>query len=334
MTACRIDRRELITATGAAIALSWIPSTHGLAQIAAEPSTRMDPTPMTNAATYHFAIGDIDATVVSDGQIAFPAYPTYAPDQTESEIHHAMRSHGLTPPDYVLDANALVLRTAERTVLIDTGWGPFAPGVGRTADNLRRIGVDPSAIDIIVLSHIHPDHVGGLRTAEGELVYPHAQVFVPEADLSQWRDVPDFGAMTVDENFRPVFVSAARSVLTLGDRLEPARDGMEVAPGVALVEAPGHTRGHSVVRVTSGDASFLYAADAFHDPAFDLAHPGWRTAFDYDPSEAATSRRRLLDEAAAESSVMMAYHMPFPSIGQVERSDSGYRWHGARWDLG
>ena len=110
--------------------------------------------------------------------------------------------------------------------------------------------------------------------------------------------------------------------------------GAEVAPGLTLVPAPGHTRGHSALRVTSGAASLLCAADAFHDPAFDVAHPAWRTAFDWDPAQAEASRRALLEEAAVERELVFAYHMPFPGLGHVERAGEGYAWTPVRTNLG
>ena len=319
-----INRRTLLGAAGAgAISLP----------LQAQQEVSMTEEPASNSPVYRFAIGDIEATVLSDGQIAFPAYPTYAPDPTQAEVHASMQRHGVRPPNYVLDANGLLLRTGSRTILIDTGWGAFAPGVGRMAESLRLAGITPGDVDTVILSHIHPDHVGGLRHEDGSLVYTNAKVIVPEADLAQWRDTPDFGAMTVDEGFQAVFVGSAQSVFDLDDRLERVGDGFEAAPGVTLVAARGHTAGHSVVRITSGEATFLYAADAFHDPAFDIANPSWRTAFDYAPAEAEGARRRILDEAATEGSTIMAYHTPFPGFGYVERVSDGYAWRGGRWNV-
>lgn len=327
-----ISRRTMIAASATAAATVAIRPTFVLAETSS--TTNMETAPsVANAAYYHFGIGDIEATIVSDGQIAFPAHPTYAPDTSEDDVHASMRAYGLIPPEYVLDANGLVLRRGDRTILIDTGWGAFAPGVGRMAETLRAAGIEPSDIDTVVLSHIHPDHVGGLRDAAGELAYPNAQVVLPEADLEQWQEDPDFGAMAVDEGFQAVFIGAAQSVLGLGERLEPVRDGHEVASGIALVAAAGHTKGHSVVRISSGDETFLYAADTFHDPAFDMANPAWRTAFDYDPAAAEVVRRRILDEAASESTTIMGYHMPFPGFGQVNRVGDGYVWRPSRWDV-
>ena len=184
-----------------------------------------------------------------------------------------MRQHFLEPPGYRLDANALLIETAGRTVLVDAGWGAFAPEVGRLPANLRAAGIDLASVDMVVLMHIHPNHVGGLRDAEGAPIYPNAEVVVAEAELAQWRRGPDFGAMAVDEGFWPVFAAAAEGVLALGDRLRPVGPARGVRPRPGAGPGPrSHARALGAP-LTSGGASLLCAADAFHDPAFDVAHP-------------------------------------------------------------
>lgn len=325
-----IDRRAMIVGTGAS-AMAGL----GM-QSAAGRTLQSEKTASAhrNASIYQFQIGgDIKATVISDGQIAFPAYPAYAPGQTEGEVHASMRANGLEPPNYLLDANSLLLDTGTRKILIDTGWGPFAPEVGHLANNLRLAGIRPNDIDTIVLSHIHPDHVGGLRDANGQIQFPNAEVIVSEQELPQWENGAGFGEMMVDEAFKPVFRSAAQSVASLGDRLLVAQDSYEIASGITFLLAPGHTRGHSLVRVSSGSDTFLYAADAFHDQAFDVSNPSWRTAYDYNASLAEQSRRSILEEAASESETIMAYHLPFPGLGTVLRDRQGYRFLPSRWAL-
>lgn len=286
-----------------------------------------------NAATYAFSVGAIRATVVSDGQIAFPAWPSYAPDVEASVVAAAMRKRRLTPPDYRLDANALLLEIDGARILVDTGWGAFAPPVGALTANLRGIGVEPDAIDLVILSHIHPDHAGGLRTAAGEKAFANADIIVSVAELEQWRAPMDLGAMSIDDSFKPVFAEAAKAVFDRGARLIGVAPGEEIAPGLSLFTLPGHTAGHCGVRITSGDQELLYAADCFHEQAFDLDHPDWRTVFDYDPGQAAQTRRALLDRAAAEGALLMAFHMPFPGVGHVDAASEGYLWRPTPWVL-
>ena len=287
-----------------------------------------------NSAVYHFAVGEIRATVLSDGQMTFPAWPAYAPDVERAVVEAAMRRRHLAPPDYRLDANVLLLEIDGRRVLVDTGWGAFAPPVGRLSSALAAIGVAPEEIDLVLLSHIHPDHVGGLRDEAGEQRFARADIVVGAREAAQWRDGPDFGAMTIDESFRPVFAEAARLVLERGSRLRLAGEGEEVLPGLSLIALPGHTRGHCGVRIRSGADELIYAADCFHEQAFDLDHPHWRTAFDHDPGRAAETRIGLLERAAADGTALMAFHMPFPGLGRIERAAERFLWQPAPWILG
>lgn len=286
-----------------------------------------------NATAYHFLIGDIQAAVVSDGQIGFPAWPTYAPDAEQRAVHEAMRRRFLEPPIYRLDSNALFLKVGAKRILIDTGWGSFDPAVGHVPSRLIEIGIDSDSIDMVILSHLHPDHVGGLIDAEGGLLYPNADVVVAAQELKQWRDGPDFGSMMIDDRFKVMFAKAARIVTSLGPRLYPMGYDEEIYAGLSLIALPGHTVGHAGIRITSGNSELIYAADAFHDQAFDLDHPGWRTFFDYDPGQAERSRRTLLDRAVADQTLLMGYHMPFPALGKIGLEQNRYVWSPERWNV-
>ena len=320
----RITRRQLGWTSLALTATAASPA------VASTASPGMAP----NAGTYTLRVGDIRVTVISDGQIDFPAWPTYAPDATEAEVSTAMRRRFLEPPAYRLDANALLVETGNRWVLIDTGWGAFAPQVGRLSERLQALGVAPSDIDLVFISHIHPDHVGGLMTPDGTPTYPAAEIVLTEPEFDQWRGELDFGAMRIEESFRPLFAEAGARMSRLSDRMRLVADGGEIAAGLTAVSLPGHTRGHCGLEIASGSDALLYVADAFHDQAFDLDHPGWATVFDYDPARAAATRRRVLDRAAADRAMLMAYHMPFPGIGHVAASGEQYIWTQSRWAVG
>lgn len=206
-----------------------------------------------NASVYHFSIGDVRTSAICDGQVEFPAWPTYAPDVEREPVYAQMRKRYLSPPNSLLDANALVLEVGTACILVDTGLGSFRPEVGALTGTMHSIGLDPVEIDIVVLSHVHPDHVGGLKSKSGELNFPNAPFLVFRSELEQWRDAPDFGAMTLHDSFKPVFVNASRAVFDLGRRLTAIDVGAGFAPGISLFALPGHTTGYCGVRITSQD---------------------------------------------------------------------------------
>lgn len=289
-----------------------------------------------NTAIYRFKIGEFDAVSVSDGQVAFPAYPTYAPNATKEAVEQSLRENFMPVDLYTLNINALFVHTSRNKVLFDTGAGQeLGARLGRLATNLKIAGVEAEQIDTVVISHGHPDHIGGLVTGDGLLQFPNAQHFIAEAEWNFWTaEQLNFGGMQIDNDFKQVFVSAARTHLRpLTKSVTLFGPGRELVPGIHAIAAPGHTPGHCAILVSSGNAQLLNAADTFHNQAFDLDHPDWATAFDLDPAQAHATRLRLLDQASADRTLLMAYHMPFPGLGHVRIKNGRYDWVATPWLL-
>lgn len=308
------------------------------------PAPALAPRPIdypANTTAYHFRVGGIAAHVVGDGQAAFPAFPAYAPNATPDEVEAALRDAFLPPRDYLLQCNALVVDTGRHRVLVDAGAGTeLGPDLGRLAAHLAAAGLPPASVDMVVLTHGHLDHLGGLVTPAGAPAFPNAHVFVPEAEWRFWTDPAlDAAALPMGPEFGAKFIAAARRSFGAAARrvtqYQAGREPVELVPGVHAIRLPGHTPGHHGVLVADGADQLLHAADVFHHPAFDLAHPEWQTAFDHDPAGAARTRRQLLDRAAADRARLMSYHMPFPAVGHVRAApgpDGGaYTWEPAPW---
>jgi glyoxylase-like metal-dependent hydrolase (beta-lactamase superfamily II) len=222
-----------------------------------------------------------------------------------------------------------LLRSRGVTVLLDTGMGPAGSplaGVfgspGRLPEELRAAGVGSEDIDVVVLSHLHPDHVGGAVLVDGDtprLAFPRARYVVSETD---WRA---FHRPEVQEHFPFPFVERHVSPIEALGALEFAESEQALTPELTLRSAPGHTPGHLTVHVDSGGERAVLAVDALLHPA-QITEPDWSSMFDMDPEQERRTRHRLLDELEAQDVLFAASHFPDPGFGRIVRGDGRRHW--------
>ena len=269
---------------------------------------------------YTFNIGTIDCIAVNDGDMEYDA-TDYVVNAPADEVERALDAHGHRPDKIPSPYSGLVIRTGSHLVLIDTGAGDMTPDVGKLNDNLRRAGIEPTEIDTVVLTHGHPDHIGGIVDADGHLAFPNARFVMFRAEWDFWTDESILAGVA------PFFGEwARRNLLPLRDHLELLERETEIVPGVLAIEAPGHTVGHMAVATRSGSDELLYISDAAIHPIH-LEHPDWYPVFDDDPEAAVATKRRLFDRAASDHSLILAFHFPpFPSLGHVTKRGGGWRW--------
>jgi glyoxylase-like metal-dependent hydrolase (beta-lactamase superfamily II) len=282
-------------------------------------------------AWHRFRIGEFEATIISDGTLPLgkpePAFPASPPQ----EIHNLLTSRFLQPDTAVLEQNALVLNTGRQLILFDTGMGEsmgaaskmFGPTTGRLLDNMRAAGIEPSQIDMVVLTHAHCDHCWALVDANGNRNFPNAQVAISETDLKFWTDDankrgPDFMVSFID--------GAKKNLSAYRDRMVMVKDGQEVVPGVTGVATPGHTLGHMVYFIASGDQVVVNTGDLAHHHILLLRKPLWEFSYDTDPKLSAQSRSRMLDRLTTDRHAILSYHFPWPGLGHVAREGDGYAW--------
>jgi glyoxylase-like metal-dependent hydrolase (beta-lactamase superfamily II) len=280
------------------------------------------------AEVHRYAIGDIEVTVLSDGFRATPL-ENYIRNASTAEIAAALKGAGL-PTDHVRNTYApIVLTTGGECVLIDTGNGEgvFAQSRGergRLQQNLVAAGIDRNAIDIVVISHFHADHVNGLLTADNKRAFPNAEIKVPEVEWTFWMDDAEMGRAPAGrmtelfQNNRRVFDALGREVSTY------AWDE-EVARGVIAVGTPGHSIGHTSYMVGSGGQRVFVQSDVNNNAAVFVPNPHWHAFFDQDPVQAEETRRRVYEMLVAERMPVQAYHHAFPALSLVEKAGHGYR---------
>lgn len=287
-----------------------------------------------NAGHYRFRVGDIQATVLSDGLLSGPP-SIYANDAPEAELREVLTRAFLPTDTMTLNLNTLLIETGGRRILIEAGAGQtMGPNGGRLFDNLAAIGLRPDDIDVVVISHTHPDHVGNLRSANGGKAFPRATVYAPEEDWEFFvRNEPNLSYMPVNDEFRRRFAAAIkRSVEPIASDVVLYRAGTDIVPGLTSIPAQGHTPGMATFLVHSGSHQLLLTADLAYHPVVNIDRP-WRPGPDRDKDAALASRRRIFDRAVADRLLVLGFHYPFPGLGRVLKTDGGYAWVPANWQF-
>jgi len=279
---------------------------------------------------YRHPVGNFEVIALNDGMIELPVGMFIGADPAEAGKLLGTRS---LPVDKSPTAvNAFIVNTGDKLVLIDSGTGNLmGPSLGRFAANLAALGIDPASVDVVVLTHIHPDHFGGLLTAEQKIAFPKAQFVVSEADTKFWLDEATAAKAPADSK---MFFDSARANVSpyiASGNVKFIADGQEVVPGITAHAAPGHTLGHTMYRVTSGNDTLLIWGDIIHSYALQFEHPEWAIAFDIDPNQAIATRRKVFDMTATDKLTIAGAHVPFPGIGHVVKSGTAYRYEPAFW---
>ncbi|MBU2581326.1 MAG: MBL fold metallo-hydrolase [Alphaproteobacteria bacterium] len=321
MTKFEPSRRDALAFAGAAVAgvaTSSLWSAKDAAAKAPFSAAKAD-------AFYSFNLGDMQVSVVSDGYLAFGDGRKFMSGYTNEEMGERLTSHFLDPENMILEENITVVNTGSKLAIIDTGMGAskmFGDTTGRLPANLGAAGIDPAAIDAVILSHCHPDHAGGLVDADGKSIFPNAEVFVNEEDFKFWTDEAKLSG-----DLKPFIELARNNLLPHKDRMQFIKDGQEVVTGITAIAAPGHTVGHTMFMLSSGGKSVAVTADCGHHSVLMVETPKIEFGYDTDAKQAVQSRLKVWDMLSTDRIPFIAFHFPWPGLGNLAKAGDGYRYY-------
>lgn len=281
---------------------------------------------LSNPGWARFRLGDFELTMVADSDAFIDGpFPIIGANATETEVQQLMRDNLLPPTRYQPGFTPMIVNTGKEVLIFDTGNGANGfikrPDGGWLAKQVATAGFTPEQIDIVVLSHGHPDHVAGVMEGSAPL-FPNARYVIDAAEYDFW--APEGKHSGEAEKLAAVFRT---NMVPVAEKTRFLKPGEDVATGIRSLEARGHTPGHLAFTLESNGERMLFWGDCAHHQVASLARPDWHCSFDVDKEQGAKTRRRIYDMAASERIPVQGYHMPFPSLGYVERRpEGGYRW--------
>jgi glyoxylase-like metal-dependent hydrolase (beta-lactamase superfamily II) len=285
----------------------------------AKPTATPTPLNAVSAGYHSFKLGSFECVCLSDGYYDYSPRSKFA-GVSADEIEKALRLRNLPTDNVRSPYTFLYVDTGQHQVLVDTGAGMLGPNTGKLLQSMEAAGIDPLQIDTVIITHAHADHVGGLFDNRRQPVYTNASHYISKDEWDFW----------FSEQARATARQAAglarRSLERLQDQVTLVEGESEIVPGIQVIPAHGHTPGHVVVFVASGDERLLYIGDTATHPLH-LEYPDWHSAYEVLPEEAAASKRRIFDLVAAEQALVVGAHFaPFPSLGTVVNEGEGWQW--------
>ncbi len=312
------------------------PALFGLLFLVGRPGALQAEAPMVKTQApgyYRMMLGQFELTALLDGCVELDA--SLLKNASETEIRALLARQFIDNPHKLpTSVNAYLINTGAKLVLVDAGGGSLCgPAMGNLSRNLKAAGYRPEQVDAVLLTHLHPDHIGGLLDAGGKPAFANATVYVSQPESDYWLSTAD--PEKVPPEFRQHLAGALKLVRKVAAPYQAAgrwKTFSEAAAelpvaGVCAVPIPGHTPGHTAYEVTSAGQSLLITGDMVHCGAVQFPRPDVAVSFDTDSKQAVASREALLRRAAAGKTLLAGMHLAFPGLGHPRPdANNGYTW--------
>lgn len=316
------SRRALLAGAAAAAVAPTLTVTSSTPAAAAKSPSLVTPT------VNQFRLGSFEITTILDGvrQVA-PITRVFGVDQEVSDVE-ALASTNFLPTDAMaIQFTPVVINTGSDVVLFDTGNAQGSDGSGHLVHGMKAAGIDPASVTVVVLTHMHPDHIGGIM-ADGKEVFPNARYVTGRVEFDFWSDKKHLSGPT--ERIGKLVKS---NVLPVAEKMTFLEDEGDVVTGIKALATFGHTPGHMAYHIESDGQQLLIWADVCNHFVLSLQRPDWHILFDFDKEAAAKTRQRILDMAATDRIPVTGYHMPFPAVGYIAKHQTSFVWTPASYQF-